>query len=386
MLKYSMSEDVQSEHDGQARFIVFGVGGGGGNAVEHMVQQGIRNVTFVCANTDRQALNMLTVPNKIQLGTQTTRGLGAGANPEVGREAAESDEDEIRSVLNGYDMVFITAGMGGGTGTGAAPVIARIAKEMGILTVAVVTTPFDFEGKKRAKAAKDGVEQLSQYVDSIITIPNQKLQQVYRQLSLKDAFKKADDVLLHAVNGLAQTIATAGLLNIDFNDIRTAMTAKGHAMMGVGRASGEDRARQATEKAIRSPLLDDLRLENAKGLLINITAAELMMGEPEEISTVVNSITDLEDGNIFYGFVEDDSMGDDIHVTVIATGLSIDERSKVTQTPPTHSVNLQTPPTHHVSAIASQQQAPVQPPQQPVRTSQRIDVNSYLKSQQFKHD
>lgn len=378
MSKYSISEDMQSEHDGQARFIVFGVGGGGGNAVEHMVQQGIRGVTFVCANTDRQALNILTVPNKIQLGSQTTRGLGAGANPEVGREAAESDEDEIRSVLNGYDMVFITAGMGGGTGTGAAPVVARIAKEMGILTVAVVTTPFDFEGKKRAKAAKDGVEQLSQYVDSIITIPNQKLQQVYRQMSLKDAFKKADDVLLHAVNGLAQTIATAGVMNIDFNDIRTAMTAKGHAMMGVGRASGEDRARQATEKAIRSPLLDDLRLENAKGLLINITAAELMMGEPEEIASIVDSITDLEEGNIFYGFVEDEGMGDDIHVTVIATGLTVDERPKIV--PQQQQATFQSPPVNHVSAL-SNQQAQVQPQVQPqIRPSQKLDVNSYLKS------
>ncbi|WP_066801393.1 cell division protein FtsZ [Moraxella oblonga] len=375
MSKYSISEDMQSEHDGQPRFIVFGVGGGGGNAVEHMVQQGIRGVTFVVANTDRQALNLLTVPNKIQLGNQTTRGLGAGADPEVGREAAESDEDEIRSLLDGYDMVFITAGMGGGTGTGAAPVVARIAKEMGILTVAVVTTPFDFEGKKRAKAAKEGIEQLAVHVDSIITIPNQKLQQVYRQMSLKDAFKKADDVLLHAVNGLAQTIATAGVMNIDFNDIRTAMTAKGHAMMGVGRASGEDRARQATEKAIRSPLLDDLRLENAKGLLINITAAELMMGEPEEIASVVDSITDLEEGNIFYGFVEDDSMGDDIHVTVIATGLTIDDRPKYV--PPVHAM-----PTDHTSALSHQQHQSQPQIRQSVKRGSVID---YLQTQQSKN-
>lgn len=353
MSKYSIAEDAQPEQDWQARFLVFGVGGGGGNAVEHMVQQGIRNVTFVCANTDRQALNTLTVPNKIQLGIQTTRGLGAGADPEVGRQAAESDEEEIREALRGYDMVFITAGMGGGTGTGAAPVVARIAKEMGILTVAVVTTPFEFEGKKRAQAAKDGIEQLTQYVDSIITIPNEKLQQVYIGLSLKDAFKKADDVLLHAVNGLAQTIDTAGMMNIDFNDIRTAMTAKGHAMMGVGRASGEDRARQATEKAIRSPLLDDLRLEGAQGLLINVTASEIMMGEPNEISSIVSSITDLDGGNIFYGFVQDETMGDDIHVTVIATGLTIDERPKVAKANPQQMGHMQTAPAEHSSALSN---------------------------------
>lgn len=322
MSKYGILED--DGQSSQARIVVFGVGGGGGNAVEHMVQQGVSSVAFVCANTDRQALDSLTVPTKIQLGT----GLGAGGNPEKGREAAELDEDEIRAILQNYDMVFITAGMGGGTGTGAAPVIARIAKEMDKLTVAVVTTPFKFEGGKRTKAAQDGIEQLSAYVDSIITIPNEKLQTVYRNMTMKDAFKKADDVLLHGVQGLIQAIRTEGQINLDFNDVRTAMTAKGHAMMGIGRASGDDRARQATEKAIRSPLLDDLRLENAKGLIVNITGAEIMMSEPAEVAEAVSAITDLEHGNIFYGVVYDDSMGDDIQVTVIATGLTIDDRPK----------------------------------------------------------
>src|SRR5690606_5341074 len=248
--------DNQLQSNGQASFTVFGVGGGGGNAVEHMVQQGIRGVTLGCANTDKQALDRLTAPHKLQLGAKTNRGLGAGANPEVGREAAEADEEAIRALLEHSDMVFITAGMGGGTGTGAAPVVARIAKEMEVLTVAVVTTPFKFEGGKRIKAAKAGIEQLTNFVDSIITIPNDKLMSVYGNISMQDAFKKADDVLLHAVQGIAETIASEGMINIDFNDIRTAMTAKGHAMMGIGRASGDDRARQATEKAIRSPLLD----------------------------------------------------------------------------------------------------------------------------------
>lgn len=326
MSRYSLSEDEQVASDGQARFIVFGLGGGGSNAVQYMVDQGVCNVTFVCANTDSQAIDRLNVPNTVHIGKQITRGLGAGGDPKVGKNAAESDEDQIRAILEGYDMVFITAGMGGGTGTGSAPVVARIAKEMGILTVAVVTTPFDYEGHKRAEIAKAGVASLSEYVDSIITIPNEKLPLIYSDITFREGLKKADDILLHAVNGLVQTIVTAGYINTDFNDIRTAMTAKGHAMMGVGRASGEGRATKATQLAIRSPLLEDLRLENAKGLLVNVTAAQLMMNEPGEVAAAVAPIVDLENSNIFYGFVEDESMGDDIHVTIIATGLTLDEK------------------------------------------------------------
>lgn len=375
MSKYSIVEDVQPEQeDWQASFLVFGVGGGGGNAVKHMVQQNIGNVDFVCANTDLQVLNELPVPKKIQLGAATTRGLGAGANPEVGREAAECDEADIREALEGYDMVFITAGMGGGTGTGAAPVVARIAKEMGILTVAVVTMPFSYEGKKRTQVAKNGVEQLTQYVDSIITIPNEKLLQVYMGMPIKDAFRRADDILLHAVNGLAQTISTAGMMNIDFNDIRTAMTARGHAMMGIGRASGADRARQAAEKAIRSPLLDDVRLENAQGLLVNITASELLVNEPKEIAEVLDAITDNEEGNIFYGFVEDESMGEDIHVTVIATGLTLDDRPRVAQ--PTQSV-AQTAP-QQSPAVESAPKVPVRP----IAPRKENNVLAYLNNHQ----
>ena len=331
MSKYGISNlenDDIVPYNQQAQFLVFGVGGAGGNAVEHMVQQGVNGVTFVCANTDIQALNRLSVP-KIQLGFELTRGLGAGANPEVGRKSAEMDEEAIRNVLAGHDMVFITAGMGGGTGTGAAPVVARIAKDMEILTVAVVTMPFAFEGAKRTIVARSGLEQVLQYVDSIITIPNDKVLDIYGNIGYEEALRRADDVLLHAVNGLVQTVSTTGHINTDFNDIRTAMTARGYAMMGVGRASGEGRATKATQMAICSPLLDDLRLENAKGLLVNITSGMLIANEAMEVSKILQDLVDLENGHIFYGFVTDESMGDDIHVTVIATGLTVDDEPKI---------------------------------------------------------
>ncbi len=332
MSKYGISNlenDDIVPYNQQAQFLVFGVGGAGGNAVEHMVQQGVNGVTFVCANTDIQALNRLSVPNKIQLGFELTRGLGAGANPEVGRKSAEMDEEAIRNVLAGHDMVFITAGMGGGTGTGAAPVVARIAKDMEILTVAVVTMPFAFEGAKRTIVARSGLEQVLQYVDSIITIPNDKVLDIYGNIGYEEALRRADDVLLHAVNDLVQTVSTTGHINTDFNDIRTAMTARGYAMMGVGRASGEGRATKATQMAICSPLLDDLRLENAKGLLVNITSGMLIANEAMEVSKILQDLVDLENGHIFYGFVTDESMGDDIHVTVIATGLTVDDEPKI---------------------------------------------------------
>jgi cell division protein FtsZ len=386
MSKYTMSDDNQPHNNGQARFTVFGVGGGGGNAVEHMVQQGIKGVTFVCANTDRQALDRLTAPNKLQLGAKANRGLGAGANPEVGREAAESEEEAIRKLLENSDMVFITAGMGGGTGTGAAPVVARIAKEMELLTVAVVTTPFKFEGGRRIKAAKAGIEQLTNFVDSIITIPNDKLMSVYGNISMPEAFKKADDVLLHAVQGIAETIATDGVINIDFNDIRAAMTAKGHAMMGIGRASGDDRARQATEKAIKSPLLDDLRLENAKGLIVNvISSATLSLIELNEISQIVDNITDIDDGNIFYGSVIDEKMGDDLHVTVIATGLTLDEKQEAPAPIPSVTSTKPVDPTQHTTALNNQKNASAAPAAtqaQPAAATKTNSIQDYLRRQQ----
>lgn len=376
-MKYGMADEFQPETNGQARIIVFGVGGGGGNAVEHMVRQNVSGITFVCANTDLQALNKLSAPNKIQIGADATRGLGAGANPEVGRNAAESNEDEIRVMLEGYNMAFITAGMGGGTGTGAAPVVARIAKEMGILTVAVVTTPFSFEGKRRAAAARNGIDALTQHVDSIITIPNDKLTQAYRNLTMVDAFKKADDVLLHAVNGLTETIVNPGMINIDFEDVRTAMSAKGHAMMGIGRASGTNRASEAMEKAIRSPLLDDLNLRNAQGLIINIIGSGVSMDEVMSIVAIGEGMMD-EDAHVFYGLVEDPDMEDEIHVTVVATGLTVNDQTAPVKLSGNKQETLKT----HTSALAEENQQ-VSIPRQ--GTPKPISVGTFLQREQQKN-
>jgi cell division protein FtsZ len=325
-MSYTLVQDDIPDNNGTARFTAIGVGGGGGNSIEHMVRSGIKGVSFACANTDRQALDRMSAPNRIQLGMQTSRGLGAGADPDVGRQAAQEEHELIREVLQGSDMVFITAGMGGGTGTGAAPVIAEIAKEMGILTVAVVTTPFKFEGKRRFVSAERGLEDLSQYVDSLITIPNDKLMSVYSNLSVLDAFKRADDVVLNAVRGISDLIMNPGIINIDFADIRSAMTARGHAMMGIGSAKGDDRARVATEMAIRSPLLDNVLLEDAQGLLVNITAADAMLHEVDIVGEVIAQIADA-DANIFVGMVVDPDAGDELRITVIATGLSRDDRA-----------------------------------------------------------
>lgn len=324
-MSYTLVQDDTLDNNGTARFTAIGVGGGGGNSIEHMVRSGIKGVTFACANTDRQALDRMSAQNRIQLGLQTSRGLGAGADPEVGRQAAQEEHERIREALNGSDMVFITAGMGGGTGTGAAPVIAEIAKEMGILTVAVVTTPFKFEGKRRASSADRGIEELTQYVDSLITIPNEKLMSVYRNLSVIDAFKRADDVVLSAVRGISDLIISPGFVNIDFADIRTAMTARGHAMMGIGTGKGDDRARIATEMAVRSPLLDNVLLEGAQGLLVNITGANVRMDEVQAVGDIIEQIAD-PDANIFLGLVDDPDSGEELRITVIATGLNYDDR------------------------------------------------------------
>ncbi len=325
-MSYTLVQDDTLDNNGNARFTAIGVGGGGGNSIEHMVRSGIKGVSFACANTDRQALDRMSAPNRIQLGMQTSRGLGAGADPDVGRQAAQEEHELIRDALQGSDMVFITAGMGGGTGTGAAPVIAEIAKEMGILTVAVVTTPFKFEGKRRAASAERGIEDLTQYVDSLITIPNEKLMSVYRNLSVIDAFKRADDVVLSAVRGISDLITRPGYVNIDFADIRTAMAARGHAMMGIGAGKGDDRARIATEMAVRSPLLDNVLLEGAQGLLVNVTGANVRMDEVQAVGDIIEQIAD-QDANIFLGLVDDPDAGEELRITVIATGLSYDERS-----------------------------------------------------------
>ena len=323
MASFEFLEDDQTDSNGQARFTVFGVGGAGGNAVQHMLESDIQGVKFVCANTDKQALDRMNAQFKIQLGEQSTRGLGAGANPNVGQAAAEESRDLIRQHLEGTDMVFVTAGMGGGTGTGAAPVVAEIAKEMGILTVGVVTTPFNFEGKRRLQSAEQGIEALEAHVDSLIIIPNQRLLKVFRDISMKDAYKKADDVLLNAVRSIFDLVVRPGHINLDFADLKTAMSTRGYAMMGAGLGRGENRARQAAEQAIRSPLLDNVTIMNAKGILINVTGGDdVTYGEIEEITDVVNQIVDLDEGQVFYGTVFDPDARDEISVTVIATGLT----------------------------------------------------------------
>lgn len=301
---------------------VVGVGGGGGNAIEHMMLGNIEGVEFICANTDAQALRNSSANVKIQLGESITRGLGAGANPEIGRRSAEEDRERIKSALAGADMVFITAGMGGGTGTGAAPIIAQIAKELGILTVAVTTKPFSFEGKVRAQVAEQGIANLTQYVDSLITIPNNKLLTVLgKNITLVNAFKAANDVLRGAVQGIAELITRPGLINVDFADVRTVMSEMGMAMMGTGVASGENRARLAAEAAISSPLLEDVDMTGARGVLVNITAGlDMSIGEFEEVGDAIKSITS-EGATVVVGTVIDPELRDEVRVTVIVTGL-----------------------------------------------------------------
>ncbi|MFI4937646.1 MAG: cell division protein FtsZ [Candidatus Berkiellales bacterium] len=302
---------------------VIGVGGGGGNAIEHMVEANIEGADFILANTDAQALQKAKAGTVLQLGANQTKGLGAGANPEVGRQAALEDSDRIREVLRGADMVFITAGMGGGTGTGAAPIVAEIAKELGALTVAVVTRPFPFEGRKRQMVADEGIRALSQRVDSLITIPNEKLLTVLgKGVTLLDAFRAANNVLLGAVQGIAELITRPGLINVDFADVRTVMSEMGVAMMGTGTARGENRAREAADAAISSPLLDDIDLAGAKGVLVNVTAGmDLSIAEFEEVGDAIKSFTS-DDATVIVGTVIDPAMGDELRVTLVATGLS----------------------------------------------------------------
>ena len=301
---------------------VMGVGGGGGNAVQHMLGVNIEGVEFLCANTDSQALNNSNAKTLLQLGSNITKGMGAGADPEIGRQAALEDRDRLMDVLDGSDMVFITAGMGGGTGTGAAPIVAQIAKEMGILTVAVVTRPFAFEGKKRAAIADEDIVELSQFVDSLITIPNEKLLSVLgRDVSLLNAFSAANDVLLGAVQGIAELITCPGLINVDFADVRTVMSEMGMAMMGSGKAQGEERAKVAAEAAISSPLLEDVNLSGARGILVNITAGmDLSIGEFDEVGTTVKQFAS-DNATVVVGTVIDPEMSGDIRVTIVATGL-----------------------------------------------------------------
>jgi cell division protein FtsZ len=314
--------ELMDAHSSTAVIKVIGVGGGGGNAVAHMVATGIDGVEFICANTDSQALKGSHVRKSLQIGCNITKGLGAGADPDVGRQAAMEDRDRILEAIEGADMLFITAGMGGGTGTGAAPIVAQVAKELGILTVAVVTKPFLMEGNKRMVIAEHGIGELGKYVDSLITIPNEKLLSVLGgETTLLDAFRAANQVLQGAVQGIAELITRPGLINVDFADVRTVMAEMGMAMMGSGTASGEDRAREAAEAAASSPLLEDINLAGANGILVNITAGlDLSIGEFQEVGNTVKEYASA-DATVVIGTVIDPEMNDRIRVTVVATGL-----------------------------------------------------------------
>ena len=334
-----------------ARIKVVGVGGGGGNAVNTMIAAGLQGVDFMTANTDAQALKANLASVKLQLGAAFTKGLGAGGNPEVGRKAATEDLERIREMLTGADMVFVTAGMGGGTGTGGAPVVARVARELGALTVGVVTKPFHFEGKKRGRQAEDGMRELKANVDTLIAIPNQRLLAVAgRNMSILETFKKADDVLLQAVRGISDLITVHGLINLDFNDVRTIMSEMGMALMGAATASGEDRAVEAAQKAISSPLLEDVSIQGARGVLINITGGpDLTIHEVNEAATLIQEEAD-DEANIIFGAVIDESLNDQIRITVIATGFG-EPREEVKRPPSvaTHTAvapSAQTQPAH----------------------------------------
>ena len=356
---------------------VVGVGGGGGNAVSHMLAASLEGVEFICANTDVQALNKTNIPVLLPLGSTLTKGLGAGANPSVGHQAALEDKERIKELLQGADMVFITAGMGGGTGTGAAPVVAEVAKELGILTVAVVTKPFSFEGAKRMKVADAGIRELRERVDSLITIPNEKLREVLGgSISLLDAFKAANDVLLNAVQGISELITKPGLINVDFADVRTVMSEMGLAMMGSGAASGETRARDAAEAAIASPLLEDVDLSGAKGILVNITAGlDMSIGEFDEVGTTVKEFAD-DDATVVVGTVIDPEMREELRVTVVATGLGGAEEVALPE-PASPRVSA-VPPVRIAAAAAEASLARPDMPEEP----QSLDVPTTIRRSQ----
>ena len=318
--------EIMEKNPQEAVIKVIGVGGCGGNAVEHMIEKNVNGVEFICANTDMQALKKSNAPTTLQIGSDITKGLGAGAKPEIGREAALEDRDRIAEVIDGADMLFITAGMGGGTGTGAAPVVAQVAKEMGILTVAVVTKPFSFEGK-RMGVATEGLDELSRHVDSLIIIPNEKLMEVLGEdVTFMDAFKAANDVLHNAVSGIAEIINCPGLVNVDFADVRTVMSEMGMAMMGSAVATGPERARIAAEQAVASPLLENVNLANARGILVNITASHsFKMKEYYDVMNTIKSYA-ADDATVIVGNVFDEAIGDGLRVTMVATGLNSAER------------------------------------------------------------
>lgn len=361
---------------------VVGVGGGGGNAVEYMVTQVIEGVDFIAMNTDAQALKNSTASVKIQIGTELTKGLGAGADPNVGREAAHEDREKIRQALEGADMVFITAGMGGGTGTGAAPEVAKLAKDMGILTVAVVTKPFPFEGKKRAEFANQGIAELSKYVDSLITIPNEKLLKVMgRGTPLLQAFSAANDVLRGSVQGIAELITRTGLVNVDFADVKTVMSEMGTAMMGSGVGKGEDRAEEAAEAAIACPLLEDIDLSGARGILVNITAGlDFAIDEYETIGNAVKAFAS-ENATVVVGTVIDPEMTDEIRVTVVATGIGADRKPDITLVNDGGRVSQKATGTDNLTAMSDNGHAQKAEEEAPSGELEYLDIPAFLRRQ-----
>jgi cell division protein FtsZ len=387
--------ELMDDHNEEAVIKVFGVGGGGGNAVDHMVKESIEGVEFIAANTDAQALRKSEASVTLQLGSAVTKGLGAGANPEVGRQSALEDRESIAAAMQGADMVFIASGMGGGTGTGAAPVVADIAKELNILTVAVVTKPFNFEGKKRLSYADQGIDQLANSVDSLITIPNDKLLKVLGpKTSLLDAFKEANNVLLGAVQGIAELITRPGLINVDFADVKTVMSEMGNAMMGTGSASGPDRAQEAAEAAISSPLLEDIDLAGAKGILVNVTAGiDLTIEEFDAIGNTVKAFAS-ENATVVVGTVIDTEMDEELRVTVVATGIGGEKRADIslvqnqtmTQAVGNTQTVVQSKPMQQTAAHVATQSAPeqkqlIEPEEKKEEVESYFDIPAFLRKQ-----
>jgi len=378
--------ELVSEHAEEAVIKVIGVGGGGGNAIEHMVSKTIKGVEFIVANTDAQALRNSSAEATIQIGKNTTKGLGAGANPQVGREAAMEDREAIMEALNGADMVFIAAGMGGGTGTGAAPIVAEVAKEMGILTVAVVTKPFNFEGKKRLNYADQGINMLRDSVDSLITIPNDKLLKVLgKGTGLLQAFEAANDVLLGAVQGIAELITRSGLINVDFADVRTVMAEMGTAMMGTGVARGEERADEAAELAISSPLLEDIDLAGARGILVNITAGmDISIDEFETVGNAVKGFAS-ENATVVVGAVIDPEMTDELRVTVVATGIGAEIQPDIKLIKPEEVVTKPSQPIHAQTPDLEEEPMAAAVNSQPQSASsgglEYLDIPAFLRKQ-----
>jgi cell division protein FtsZ len=376
--------ELMEDHNEEAVIKVIGVGGGGGNAVEHMVSQTIEGVEFITANTDSQALRNSSANITLQIGSDVTKGLGAGANPEIGRRSAEEDRETIKETIQGADMVFIAAGMGGGTGTGAAPIVAEVAKEMGILTVAVVTKPFNFEGKKRLNYAEQGITMLSESVDSLITIPNDKLLKVLgKGTGLLQAFEEANNVLLGAVQGIAELITRSGLINVDFADVKTVMAEMGTAMMGTGIASGDERADEAAELAISSPLLEDIDLAGARGILVNITAGmDISIDEFETVGNAVKGFAS-ENATVVVGAVIDPDMTDELRVTVVATGIGAEAQPDIKLVKPEEVVAAPQPVQSEPAAEEDSMAAAVN--SQPQSTNngglEYLDIPAFLRKQ-----